>query len=124
MQINEPEIVAEVTQQVMRYEQALVNNEIAVLNELFWHSAHTVRLGASENLFGYDAIAQFRSHRPTKGLQRTVEKVTVSTFSEQLACAHVIFSRPGQPLGRQSQTWVKIDQQWRIVSAHVSTLKS
>lgn len=124
MQINKSKIVTEIEEQVMRYEKALVNNEIAVLNELFWHSEHTVRLGGSENLFGFDAIAQFRSNRSTKGLDRVVEKVSVSTFGEQLACAHVIFSRPGQPLGRQSQTWVKIDQQWRIVSAHVSTLKS
>lgn len=124
MQINESATVAEVTEQVMRYEKALVNNDIAVLNELFWHSEYTVRLGGSENLFGYDEIAQFRSNRSAKGLARVIEKVTVSTFGTKLACAHVIFSRPGQPLGRQSQTWVKIEQQWRVVSAHVSTLRS
>ncbi|MFM2482749.1 oxalurate catabolism protein HpxZ [Celerinatantimonas sp. YJH-8] len=122
MKVNEPAVVQEVTQAVLDYEQALVHNDVAALDRFFWNSAETVRLGARENLFGYQAIAEFRRQRSPKGLEREVVKVAITTFGDSLATAHVIFKRPHQSLGRQSQTWLRTQQGWQIVSAHVSNI--
>lgn len=120
--VNQPNTFAEVKAVVAEYEQALVSNDTATLDRLFWNSPETVRLGASENLFGYAAIAEFRQQRSSKGLARQVERVAITTFGDSMATAHVIFSRPGQPLGRQTQTWLKTDEGWKVVSAHVSKM--
>lgn len=122
MQLNESQIVNEVTDVVMRYEAALTGNDVAVLDELFWHSPHTVRLGATENLFGYEAIQNFRKNRSGKGLERQIVKLSITTFGDSMASANLIFKRPGQPLGRQSQMWVKMPEGWQVVSAHVSLM--
>ena len=68
--INLPVVVAEVTAVFERYEAALVGNDVAVLDELFWDSPLTLRYGATENLYGYDAIRAFRAGRPAQGLAR------------------------------------------------------
>ena len=78
--INKPDIVAEVTAAFRRYEQALVGNDIAVLNELFWQSPHTLRFGIGENLYGHEAIAGFRSARSPLGLARELRNVSITTF--------------------------------------------
>lgn len=121
--MNLPEVLAQVQAAHERYEQALVSNDVAVLDELFWRSPHTLRFGASENLYGYDAIAAFRAARPTQGLARQVLRQTITTYGQDMATSHVEFLREGsQRLGRQSQTWLRTPDGWRVVAAHVSLM--
>ena len=121
MQINLPEVLAEVSDMLACYEQALVSNDVATLDALFWDSPHTRRLGATENLFGYAAIQTFRQQRPAKGLARTRQQTAITTFGHDMATADITFTRAGEPrLGRQSQTWVRFPEGWRVVAAHVS----
>ena len=111
------------------YEDALVHNKVGVLDALFWNSPHTLRYGAKENLNGYDEIKAFRAARPGAGLSRRILQQHIVTFGTQMGVANVTFVRAGEPrVGRQSQTWVKFDDEegralaggWRVVSAHVS----
>jgi hypothetical protein len=121
--INIPEIVAEVTTAHDRYEQALTDNDVAVLDELFWNSPHTLRFGITENLYGHDQIAAFRSARSTDNLAREVPKVTITTYGRDYATANLEFTRKTTDrIGRQSQTWLRTDEGWRIVAAHVSLM--
>jgi hypothetical protein len=125
MDINLPDVLAEVTVQSDRYEQALVTNDVAVLDELFWDSPHTLRYGATENLYGYNAICEFRAGRPAQGLQRTVLKSVITTYGRDMATVNLEFQRHGSDMtGRQSQTWMRTPQGWRVVAAHVSLLKA
>jgi hypothetical protein len=119
--INDPDVVAEVTAAFQRYEQALVGNDVATLDELFWNSPHTLRFGLFENLYGYDAIAGFRSGRPNIDLSRTLENTIVTTYGRDFATANTEFARKDSGrAGRQSHTWVRMPEGWRIVAAHVS----
>jgi hypothetical protein len=103
------------------YEDALVNNRLSVLDELFWDAAETVRYGAGETLYGVDEIRAFRAARPTSGLIRTIIKTQITTFGRDFAVAHREFSRASSPKpGRQTQTWVRTEAGWKVVSAHVS----
>jgi hypothetical protein len=123
MQINLPEVLAEVTAAFDRYETALVTNDVAVLDELFWNSPHTLRYGVGENLYGFDAIRAFRAGRPATGLARDLLRTQITTYGESFATANVEFQRVGASKpGRQSQTWMKTDEGWRVVCAHVSLL--
>ena len=96
MEINLPEVLAEVTQVFARYEDALVNNRIEVLDELFWPSAQTVRYGMAENLVGIDAIRAFRAARPSAGLARTLTATVITTYGRDFAPAMTEFVREGQ----------------------------
>ena len=121
--INRPRILAEVTAAFYRYEDALVNNNIAMLDELFWHDKRTVRLGAGENLYGIDEIRAFRAARPAAGLQRALRHTTITTFGEDYAVCSTEFTREGsERIGRQQQTWVRFPCGWRIVAAQVSLM--
>ncbi|MBB3182377.1 oxalurate catabolism protein HpxZ [Variovorax sp. Sphag1AA] len=121
--INLPEVVAEVTAAFDRYEDALVNNKVEVLDELFWHSPHTLRYGATENLYGYAEIQAFRAARPAQGLAREVLRTVITTYGLDFATANIEFRREGSTrTGRQSQTWMRTAQGWRVVAAHVSLL--
>lgn len=121
--INDPAVHAEVEAVFARYEDALVNNRVEVLDELFWRSPHTVRYGATENLVGYDAIAAFRAARSSVGLARTLSNTVITTFGRDCATAMTEFRREGSAtLGRQSQTWVRFADGWRVVAAHVSLI--
>lgn len=121
--INLPEVVAEVEALCTRYEHALVTNDIAVLDELFWVSPHTLRYGTGENLYGHAQIAAFRAKRPSSGLARAVLRTVITTFGRDFATANLEFQRTSQAHpGRQSQTWVRLPEGWRIVAAHVSVL--
>ena len=123
MEINLPEVLAEVTQVFARYEDALVNNRIEVLDELFWPKGQTVRYGMAENLVGIDAIRAFRAARPSAGLARTLTATVITTYGRDFATAMTEFVREGQAgSGRQSQTWVRFAEGWRVVAAHVSRL--
>ncbi len=124
MDINLPDVLEEISLQSARYEQALVTNDVAVLDELFWNSPHTLRYGATENLYGYAEIGVFRAGRPAQGLQRTVLKNVITTYGRDMATVNLEFQRGGSELtGRQSQTWMRTAQGWRVVAAHVSLLK-
>ena len=121
--INLPEVVAEVTAAFDRYEDALVNNKVEVLDELFWNSPHTLRFGATENLYGYAEIRAFRAARPAQGLAREILRTVITTYGLDFATANVEFRRDGSTrTGRQSQTWMRTAQGWRVVAAHVSLL--
>ena len=123
LSINDPAVWAEVQAAFERYETALVHNQVDVLDELFWNSPHTVRYGAGENLYGFEAIAAFRASRPATGLARQLMRTVITTFGHNMATAVTEFQRVGSAnTGRQSQTWVRMPEGWRVVSAHVSLL--
>ncbi|MGA1288531.1 MAG: oxalurate catabolism protein HpxZ [Rubrivivax sp.] len=123
MDINLPDVLAEVQAVFARYEDALVNNRVDVLDELFWASPHTVRYGAAENLYGIDEIRAFRNARPAQGLARTLTRTVITTYGRDTATAMTEFRRDGSPrIGRQSQTWLRLPQGWRVVAAHVSVI--
>jgi hypothetical protein len=123
MQINQPEILHEVSAAFARYEDALVNNRVEVLDELFWTNPLTVRYGAAENLYGIDEIRAFRQARPSAGLARTLRRTVITTYGRDFAVASTLFRRVGgNKLGRQQQSWVRFPEGWRIVAAHVSTI--
>ncbi len=125
MEINRPDVLAEVTAAFARYEQALVGNDIETLDQLFWDSPLVLRYGAAENLYGIDAIRAFRAARPATDLARTLANTVITTFGADMATANTEFRRHGSGFGgRQSQTWVRLGQGWRIVAAHVSLLKA
>ncbi len=123
MEINIPEVLAEVGLAFERYEHALVHNEVEVLDELFFNSPHTLRYGATENLYGYAAIQEFRASRSSQGLQRERMNIVITTYGRDFATANTEFRRMGsEKTGRQSQTWVRTPDGWRVVAAHVSLL--
>jgi hypothetical protein len=123
MDIDRPDVHAEVSAVFARYEDALVHNRIDVLDELFWDSPHTVRYGAGENLVGIEAIRAFRHARPSAGLARTLMNTVITTFGTDFATAMTEFRREGgASSGRQSQTWCRIGGRWVVVAAHVSLL--
>ncbi|MDR6600869.1 hypothetical protein D3C81_1692450 [compost metagenome] len=123
MEINLPDVVAEVTAACERYETALVNNQVDVLDTLFWNSPHTLRYGAGENLYGYEAIRAFRATRSPQGLARRVLRTAITTYGNDFATANLEFQRDGSDrIGRQSQTWLRTPEGWRVVSAHVSLM--
>jgi Protein of unknown function (DUF3225) len=122
MPINLPDVLAEVRTAFERYERALVGNDVAVLDELFWHNPHTLRYGATENLYGFDAIRAFRAARPALGLARELMNTVITSYGSDFATANTEFRRSGNNTGRQSQTWVRMPEGWRVVAAHVSLL--
>jgi len=123
MIINDPEVLAEVSAVFARYEDALVNNKVLVLDELFWDSTTTVRYGVAENLIGIDAIRAFRGARSAIGLARQLSNTVITTYGRDTATAMTEFHRDGSTrIGRQSQTWVRMPEGWRVVAAHVSVI--
>jgi len=124
MDINRPEVLAEVRAVFALYERALVSNDIAVLDELFWPSEHTVRYGGGgENLVGIEAIRAFRAGRSPAGLARTLANTVITTYGNDFATAQTEFHREGDVrTGRQSQTWVRFSEGWRVVAAHISVI--
>ena len=124
MQVNLPEVLAEVTEQFARYENALVTNDVAMLDELFRNDPRTLRYGVGENLYGYDAIVAFRAARSPVGLMRRTDKTVITTYGRDMAVASTLFYRDTAPgkVGRQMQTWVRFAEGWKIVAAHVSVI--
>ena len=121
MEINLPQAVAEVTAAFERYESALMTNDVAVLDELFWNDPRTLRYGITENLYGHAAIATFRGARSAAGVARKLLKVVVTAYGNDFATANCEFERAGRR-ERQSHTWMRTGNGWRIVAAHVSML--
>src|ERR1700691_417146 len=106
LEINIPDVLAEVTAVYARYERALVANDVATLDELFWNDARVLRYGATENLYGYDAIKGFRSARSPLNLERTALRTVIVTYGRDFATANIEFKRKTtSAIGRQSQTW-------------------
>jgi len=126
MLINDPATVAELTALYPLYENALVNNDVATLTAMFWVSPHVMRFGVTENLYGTDELEAFRKSRPSAGLARTVKRLDIVTFGEDYGSITLEFERnaaDGRTIkGRQSQVWVRMEEGWRIVAAHVSVL--
>ena len=120
MQINTPHVLTEVQAVFELYEQAVIHNDVAVLDELFWNNPLTLRYGVAENLYGFDSIQSFRASC-SKGVERTLSNTVITTYGEDFATANTEFQTAGNPRnGRQSQTWIRTADGWRIVSAHVS----
>ncbi len=113
---------AEVEAAFARYERALVTNDVPVLEELFRDAPETIRYGAAENLYGMEEIRAFRRARSPVGLMRRLERTVITTYGRDFATANTLFARDSAPgrIGRQSQTWVRFPEGWRVVSAHVS----
>lgn len=122
--IDLPEVRAEVEAAFARYERALVTNDVATLNELFRDDPRTIRYGIAENLYGHDQISAFRAARDPRGLARTLERTVITTYGRDVATAMTLFHRKSAAgrIGRQSQTWLRTADGWRIVAAHVSLI--
>lgn len=125
MDINLPDVVDEVRAVFARYEKALITNDVAALTALFRPSDLTIRYGIAENLYGVDEISAFRAARSPVGLARTLERTVITTYGRDMAVASTLFFRPSMGagrVGRQMQTWVRFDDGWLIVAAHVSVI--
>ncbi|HYB69645.1 MAG TPA: oxalurate catabolism protein HpxZ [Candidatus Bathyarchaeia archaeon] len=123
MRLNDEAVVAEVTAAFQAYETALNDNDVTTLTALFWKSPLTIRFGLGENLYGHDAITAFRLARPAVDLRRTLANTVITTYGSDFATADTEFvKRDSGRHGRQSQTWVRTESGWRVVSAHVSFL--
>jgi len=123
MEIDLPEVVAEVRAEFDRYEQALASNDVAALNATFHVDPRTIRYGGTENLYGYAEIESFRVARTPPG-PRTISRTVISTYGRDHAVASTLFHRRSAPgkVGRQMQTWVRFPEGWRVVAAHVSVI--
>jgi hypothetical protein len=124
MEIDLPEIVAEVKAAFERYERAVVSNDVETLDQLFHDDSRTIRYGATENLYGYDEIKKFRAARSPVGLARTLSRTVITTYGRDYAVASTLFRRATAPgkVGRQTQTWVRCPDGWRVVVGHVSMI--
>ena len=124
MIVNDPDIVAEVRAAADAYETALMDNDVEALDGAFWDSPHTVRMGVAENLYGFAEIAAFRVGRTGGSPTRDRLRVEIATFGRDFAVVNTEFRRTGATqTGRQTQTWVRTDAGWKVVSAHVSLLQ-
>ena len=125
MQINDPATVAELRELYPRYEEALVSNDVETLMGMFWSSPYVARFGPTETLYGISEIEAFRKGRSPVNLARTITRREIVTFGKDFASITVAFERIVEgkvTRGRQSQTWVRLAEGWRIVFAHVSVL--
>ncbi|MDA7419025.1 oxalurate catabolism protein HpxZ [Xenophilus arseniciresistens] len=122
-EINLPDVLAELTEVFAQYEEALVNNKVEVLDALFWNSPHTLRYGVAEVQYGHAAIQAYRAAQPAQGQPRTLTRTVITTYGREYGTANVEFQREGESrIGRQSQTWLRLPEGWRVVAAHVSLM--
>ena len=122
---NRPEVVAEIRELFERYEQALVDKDVEVLDATFWNSPHTIRYAINEHGYGFDAIHALRvARRPGPGIKEKRLRLEILTLGRDVATVNLEFKVRGRDLvGRQSQTWVRFpDLGWKVISAHVSTM--
>jgi hypothetical protein len=124
MEIDLPDVVAEVRAAFDRYERALVSNDVDTLDALFRDDPRTIRFGGTENLFGYGEIKAFRAGRSPVGLSRSLSKTVITTYGRDVGIASTLFHRTGMSgkIGRQMQTWVRFPDGWFVVAAHVSVI--
>lgn len=125
-EINLPDVLIEVGQAFLRYEKALVDNDVATLNALFLDSPDTIRYGVAENLHGHAEIEAFRKSRVVGDITRTILRSQIMTYGRDMATTHITYRRHTDPgmVGRQSQTWMRNADGWRIVCAHVSMIRA
>jgi Protein of unknown function (DUF3225) len=125
MDIDLPDVVAEVRVEFERYEKALVSNDVEALDAIFRNDPRTIRYGVNESLYGYDEIMAFRAARSPVALGRTLSKTVITTYGRDFAVASTLYERPSAPgrTGRQMQTWVRFAEGWRVVAAHVSLME-
>jgi ketosteroid isomerase-like protein len=126
MDIDPPDVVAEVRAAFEAYERALVSNDVAALDAMFHDDPRTIRFGGAENLFGYAQIKAFRAARSPAGLARTLSHTVITAYGRDVAVASTLFHRDTMPgkVGRQMQTWARFPEGWRVVAAHVSVIDS
>ena len=124
MDIDLPDVVAEVRAAFERYEEALVTNDVEALDRLFHADPRTIRYGGGENLYGFAEIAAFRAGRSPRGLARSLSRTVITTYGRDFATASTLFHRESSPgkVGRQMQSWVKFGGEWKVVAAHVSVI--
>jgi hypothetical protein len=122
MEVDLPEIVAEVTAAFQRYERALMANDVATLDRIFRNDPRTIRYGVGENLYGHAAIAGFRAARSPAGLARTLSRTVITTYGRDVGVASTLFHRAPGKVGRQMQTWVRFADGWHVAAAHVSVI--
>jgi hypothetical protein len=125
MEINHPETHTLLRDLALQYEEALTGNDVETLTAMFWNSPHVMRFGVTENLYGADELEAFRRSRPSVGLARRVVRLDIVCFGDSFGSVTLEFEREvaGRIVrGRQSQTWVRLEEGWRIVAAHVSLL--
>ena len=124
MEVDLPDVVAEVKAAFDRYEQALVANDVATLDAIFRDDPRTIRYGGAENLYGYSEIMAFRAARSPVGLARTTAKTVITAYGRDCAVASTLFYRDSAPgkVGRQQQTWIRFADGWHVVAAHVSMI--
>ena len=121
MEINIPEIVAEVNEAFMKYEKAILANDVEMINELFWNDEKTLRYGPNGTLVSHAALSAFRRSQDIGAWERTLKDTYIVTFGRDFAVANTESTRrTGDGIVRQSQAWVRMSEGWRIVSAHVS----
>ena len=122
---NLPDVVAEVRELFERYEQALIDKNVDVLDATFWDSPHTIRYAMSEHGYGFAAIHAHRVARPPgPSVKEQRLQLEILTLGHDIATVHLEFKVRGQDqTGRQTQTWVRFpDLGWKVVSAHVSII--
>lgn len=124
MEIDLPDVLAEVRAQFESYERALVTNDVEALDSFFLDDERSIRYGGGENLYGHAQIKAFRAARSPAGLARTLERTVITSYGRDFAIASTLFHRDSFPgkIGRQMQSWVRMDKGWRIVAAHVSMI--
>lgn len=122
---NIPEIVAEVGALFERYEQALIDKNVDVLDATFWNSPRTIRYALHENGYGFDEIHAHRVARPPgPGFKEKRIRLEILTLGRDIATVNLEFKVRGkEQIGRQSQTWVRFpDAGWKVIAAHVSVV--
>jgi len=124
MEIDIPEVKAELEAAFAAYETALTTNDVDLLDALFLDAPTTIRYGGGENLYGYEEIAAFRAGRSPAGLMRALERTVITTYGRDFGVASTLFRRDSAAgkIGRQMQTWLRTDGGWRVVAAHVSII--
>ena len=123
MEVNLPDVVAEAREQFLRYETALVANDVDAMTQWFLDSELTVRYGVNECLVGSEAIAAWRRTAALLPEGRQLRNTVIATFGLDSATVSTEFTYPDRPtVGRQSQTWIRFPQGWRVVAAHVSVM--
>ncbi|HEX3801855.1 MAG TPA: oxalurate catabolism protein HpxZ [Solirubrobacteraceae bacterium] len=125
MEINRPDVLAEVTDAFARYEAAFQCNDLEVLDGLFWDDPRVIRFGVDEDNYGIAEVRAFRASQPTEDLRRTLTRTTITTFGDSAAIAFIEFRRDASGVeGRQSQAWARTADGWKVVAAHVSHVSS
>ena len=119
--VNDPGVVASVVAAFERYEQALLGNDVDALDDFMWRDPRLVRVGIDDRQDGFAEVSAFRRAQPRQTPARTLQNTMVVTFGDHIAVVTTDFvPTDGSPTGRQSQTWVRMPEGWRIVAAHVS----